>query len=689
MNDFEEIPLEPVAGERHGSALGDRLLVGLAVVVLLAGLTIGAGNFLSQFADDEPVPVAAASAPATTATPGPSRTPRPSPTPRALRELTLTPGTPPPPPDYGEPAFIGWLEAIGEVIVRAAPDHGAHEVARLAPGEVIQVERGDESESPWVQTHDVVSGWAATLDAQGSTVARLHEQREDSYPGGIFGLSGGEDGFVGVVWPPQTGRQPMFPFAVASADGEEWRAAGGLASSWHAWAAAWGPSGWLGASVVEGDTSGELWIWESADGLAWTPLGHLEGITGYPAPRQMVGSDGGYLLVLDGPEPDGSGVWFSPDGILWQETHDPLGVERARRDGYWYDDRRVAPAGSGFVAWTGSDPWVGSPTRGAYSANGRSWQPLDIDRLHGTLWLAAAGQRLLAIAHDGEGTARTWSGSLAEGTVRLERAPHLDAAFRDGVVTAMASDGEHAYAVGYEPDSQRPRLWRGDGTSWGGVRVPAAGFGGMPRDIVAGSGGVVVVGWRETAIGPSPVLWHLRSNGTWVVEHDPVVPAAYPDLSAEDCPSLATSGIEFMLLDFSLAPTCFGDGPMTFRAWSAECRDCAVPGHPPNGTSAWLLSPPRVLLLAPSESQEGWRREGVPHPELAWDDDWLNRWVEVTGHFADPAAESCRPTPPPGEEIYFFTGDAVVECLRRFVVTRVVPVDGPVGLASGGGGQGG
>ena len=52
------------------------------------------------------------------------------------------------------------------------------------------------------------------------------------------------------------------------------------------------------------------------------------------------------------------------------------------------------------------------------------------------------------------------------------------------------------------------------------------------------------------------------------------------------------------------------------------------------------------------------------------------RWVEVRGHFADPAAETCRvtdgapPTAPTGPQ-------AIEICMTSFVLTAIQPVPAP------------
>ncbi|MGH2358662.1 MAG: hypothetical protein ACRDGJ_11770, partial [Candidatus Limnocylindria bacterium] len=68
----------------------------------------------------------------------------------------------------------------------------------------------------------------------------------------------------------------------------------------------------------------------------------------------------------------------------------------------------------------------------------------------------------------------------------------------------------------------------------------------------------------------------------------------------------------------------------------------------------------------------------VLHPSLEFDPGWVRTWVEVTGHFDDPAATSCTFTPPREEE-WWYSGreQAINGCRIQFVVTAVTPVEGP------------
>ena len=92
----------------------------------------------------------------------------------------------------------------------------------------------------------------------------------------------------------------------------------------------------------------------------------------------------------------------------------------------------------------------------------------------------------------------------------------------------------------------------------------------------------------------------------------------------------------------------------------------------------WLAQPAdrRVIHLAPFQSDVWGAMDGVLHPSVQGKPP-LARWLEVTGHFDDPAAASCRWTPTLADEYWYSgTDDIVASCRARFVVT-LRPVNGP------------
>jgi hypothetical protein len=679
VSDIEDFPVETVAGSRPSSTLGDRLMIALAATALLGGLLIAASNFVGT--EDG---VAASSPSQAGQTSLPERTPRPSPTPRALREVTLEPGTPPAPPPPFDGYTTYWVETVRKTPILDASSDDAGLIELLPPGAVITAERfSTERDLTWlVVFRDEQQGWIRVLDEQGEPLVRVAPVVQGSFSGEIVDIAAGPNGFVAHAWAPVQGPSQPAPFTASSTDGEVWTVSSlPVQPGYGGWAAAWGPSGWLAAATVEGDGPPTVWIWESSDGVTWTPVGEMP-IPGQSGVQRMVASERGYLLLLSSLTGRGGAedltAWFSSDGITWQEsalqTLDLQGI-----DAYGGAQLRLRPTPHGFLGWAWSDGTVAT-TQVALSRNGRAWESVTISSGPiSMLNVAHAGDSVLALGLDADDRVRAWRGTLNDEGFSLEPAPHLELAFEGTVVTALTTDGDRAWAFGYERQRGAARAWVSDGRTWRSIAVPDGGFGGAPRQAAAGPRGVVVGGAQIGALATSPVLWHLRGDGTWVREAEPVA-QPLPEVAPDDCPPMPERAFEFVTLEPSVAVACFGDMPMSFVAWSVRCDDCWGEAPPDLQGPAWLLGAGPMLFLLPDEGDmnSGWWRQGALPPALRWSDELVDTWLRITGHFDDPAAAQCGQVPPDGAA-WWWAGPAVdvANCRGSFVVTEAVPVPAP------------
>lgn len=662
LSDIEEIPVETVAGERPSSAVGDRLLIGLAALALLGGALIAAGNFISGL-----LPEVAAQASPTQGveeTAEPSRTPRPTRSPRPLREVSVVPGDPPAPPQYAGSTTV-WLEVEEATPLRSDPFIGAVEVGTLEPGQVAIGDRPD-ADHDWAFVYEPQpGGWVRLLDGEGVQLVTFESRRNPTFGGHITAVATGPAGFVahGVI--PSSGYQPEESVMAFAADGVSWQSVQPLHSSpWGGASMAWGPSGWLAATAVESTTGGmRTWLFESADGQRWTSIGSLGAEEEYV--RQLLATDAGYLLVGDSGGSDDTNLWFSLDGLTWQEGVDPFSAVRDVAV-------QVIATPTQFVAWALTESDSGDPLV-ATSTNGRNWTAVPVDGdVSALLQLAVAdGDSLLGFARSDSGRLAAYRGSLRSGQVALSRDPSLELAFEGASVSALASDGATAIALGFEKDGGASLAWRSTGSGWRRLPVPDGGFGGVVRQAVTGQHGTVVVGAEYGAFGVSPVLWHLGAGDEWVREARPVVPAP-PEPTPEECGEPPDNALEFMVLDATLGASCFGDAPITFTAWSLECPGCYAPNGG-SGEPAWLMDPEHTLFLLPMEaSDSGWWKMAVLHPDLAWREELVGAWLRITGHYDDPAAADCRRNPPPDEEPYYGgPEDTRWVCRQAFVVTEL------------------
>ncbi|MDP9468336.1 MAG: hypothetical protein M3P32_06300, partial [Chloroflexota bacterium] len=275
------------------------------------------------------------------------------------------------------------------------------------------------------------------------------------------------------------------------------------------------------------------------------------------------------------------------------------------------------------------------------------------------------------------GAPRVWLGRVSGGELSWQRMPGA-ASFAGTVVTALVSTGDQAIAFGWDRTTEAPLTWTTTGSGWVRWELPAA-FGGIPQVAAAGGAGVVVVGHALSAPDEDPVVWHRAPNGSWQPERDPVI-AQLPEASAADCAPLPRDALAFVLLDRATAAFCYGDAPITFRAWSSPpCQDCEGGGGGGTFEPEWLAAPDTNRLRL-GLSRLAIVLVAVLPPTVATSTPaaWVETWLEVTGHFDDPASETCQYTPPPNEPTYYSGGPWVVNgCRQQFVVSSVRVVDGP------------
>jgi hypothetical protein len=83
-------------------------------------------------------------------------------------------------------------------------------------------------------------------------------------------------------------------------------------------------------------------------------------------------------------------------------------------------------------------------------------------------------------------------------------------------------------------------------------------------------------------------------------------------------------------------------------------------------------------MAAFREAESGGCGSAVPHPDVGLPE--MHQWLEITGHWADPAAEECRVMPlrEQGYGTGFVPGDSMrYHCRTKFVATTVTPAPAP------------
>lgn len=405
----------------------------------------------------------------------------------------------------------------------------------------------------------------------------------------------------------------------------------------------------------------------------------LGGLSGNSRLVQLLGSETGYLLETHeeiGGYPVSSTLWASADGLIWTESTVGIEIQGGA------EERRIASVAGGFYMWDNGLGFVTPGFTAAFSADGSTWSGVEHDAPNGVnLRLTGTQDRVVAIDHDRTTfDARVWSASVAGGRIVWERLEGSDQAFGGGVVTQVVSDGRRIFAFGWEWATEQPLVWTGNGVDWVREPLPAS-FGGLPIAAAAGPRGVVVLGYRHTFRGDNPIVWHRTAGADWLPEPDPLLPIVR-NPAPDECPLLPTEILGLIVADTAAVVSCHGDAPITFQAFSVPCSDCYswMEEGEGNPQPAWLLNPGRnALYLSHEESNDGnyWSRV-VLGPGITPDAVWTDTWIEATGHFDDPASETCR-RDVTAESLSWWTGQqaVVTQCRLVFVVTDVTVLSPP------------
>lgn len=662
MTDRFEIPLETSAGQRGPGSFGEKMGIAIAVIALLGGAFILGGKMLHR---DDAV-AAASSSPAVRAAP-PTLAPTAAPTPRVF---SVDAGPLPPAPHQSRSGFTGWIRALEDLPVRSAPSSGANQVGALARGEAAYVDE-IASATPdgitWLHLDEWSGGNGGTdglVAANRGTKDLVRRYAAPLVPSGAWlnGIAAGPGQFLAYGYRPSDASGSSEPFMIQSPDGRTWEpvslaAFGGSLPE----RVIYGPAGWLAVGIVastDGNSNG-VWLWRSSDGIHWNSLGRVNGTQGY-YPSQLVANGDGYELVLDTGRRSSEAAWHSSDGLTWTESLGFTGGASA-----------IVATRTGFYALpfdtTGGGPF-GLPSAGLRSAEGVSWAPVTDGPAGRVAGIVALRDGLLAIdASPVTGAPRVWMRARADDASGWFRMPDLPES-SGTAVAVVAGDGQRVVAVGWEQATVEPVVWTGDGTRWERTVLPAGAFGGaIPTQVAANAGGMIAIGSAPTLQAENPVIWQAPTGGAWRARAVPEL-AKVGEATAAHCPASPSDVIELLVLPVPRAIACFGHAQMTVRAWLTTCDGCAGVG-PGQLSPGWLLGPDMVGI-SPVQGQQDMQARLIPG--IAADPRWQSQPVEITGHYDDPLATSCRYIPDViagGSPIS--RADLVNQCRQTFIITRV------------------
>ena len=669
MRDRDDIPLETTEGRGTGSGIGDRLVVALAALALLGGVLILVGKGLGgehrgSSASGSPSASAASSAVAEA-----TATPSEAPETITLQERPLPSIEPEPPAP-----FSGWIRLERDLTLYEDSTTGANRIGALGKGELAYAEEapGRGAGVYWLRIDAPNPPGFIAAGEGGKLFVHRYVSTPTAYGGSIAGLAGSPRGFVAWGNTASHSNAQAAPFLAASTDGHAWQAV-----DYRPFGKAWlrsvsfGPSGWIAvgsAPIYNTAVTSDLWVWASSDGRSWRTLGSLP-IDANEQETTLLGSGGGYLMLLSSYR-SSSGViqaWWSSDGSTWTKSQLPDGIGPAAQ--------HVVATRSGFYAWP--DPGNGPRSLATYSADGRNWVDLPAPPISASGRVIANGDGLLAVdASPVTGAPRAWTGRFSKGGISWsEVVPRLPRTFG---YASIASDGSTAILFGWDRPSDALRAWAFNGSGWTGVALAAETFGGVvPTTAVGSPLGFVVLGSNLNLRADNPVFWSGTAAGNWAPEDSPVV-APIGERTDLHCPSKPADAAAFASLDAASAVICFGRSPITFRAYAGRCDGCTGPSGDVF-TPTWLADPQQnQLFLSPIKSEDSWWFNSRRSQMLADDPAWVDHWVQVTGHFDDPASPSCHWVPDPHSGGAFYSAQSTINgCRTQFVVTRMQVVAAP------------
>lgn len=569
---------------------------------------------------------------------------------------------------------------VDNLRVRDEPVDGAI-VATLQSGDIVQI-HGEPRALDGSDWYPILKGTAtvgwASAGPEGQYL-ELHRYLAQEVPAKVEGVAGGPTGYL--AWGISAGRdlEHRDRFVAVSHDGAAWELGQVPAevSAAAEVAVDYGPAGWLLAASNADDTA-TAGFWRSADGLAWDAVAANIGPS--LAIQSIVGSTSGYLAdVYDYRNQDWRyAVFASRDGASWREVD----IGPVTRFG------ETAEAGDGFVLWSEDPEQPEGPNGIRYSPDGgTTWVDPSMDGIYPApahiAAIAVADRHFVALTIDGStegGAVGTWTATLPLRSdakwpaLEWRRQSSTDALLAAAAIGRLVVLDGRVVALGNTYERGEPVAWSTlDGSSWEQVAAGGQGMAAALGPSAVGASGLVGVAYDITVAGNNPRFWHSTDAAAWEGEASPAI-AAVDHAGVGGCPERPSTMLDFVAVPGAIGAECFGDAPISFRAWQTLGGGCG--GYQPGiFEPGWLAAPFASLALnfAPDKVEYnawncGW---GTVHPDMgALPPD--QQWVQVTGHWADPASATCRVRPDRAYPGIYAARSLAFECRTMFVATAVL-----------------
>lgn len=486
----------------------------------------------------------------------------------------------------------------------------------------------------------------------------------------ISRLAGTPDGFLamGIATIHGESRPTLLD---GSADGSTW-AALDLSGVGEVFGFAAGPSGQLLGVWNDADPEGQ--IYRSDDGSTWSPLDLHSELAPMGSHFQTITAGGaGFSLVAPGEQ-----AWTSVDGRAWSLVP-PLPDDQVDT---------VVVRDNAFIAYQSG--LYGSRAGMLVSSDGHTWSLAQLPAAiadHGAILNTneTAGGLIALVCmsrewhHCGPDTPlEVWRLELhptADGVTALwqEEVAASEQFLGYAATTATSASGQLT-VLGYDMTTMQATVWTtGDGASWTRKALSSDVFGGgVPSLLAAGVGGFVTLGFSEpTLAGTGRAFWRSTDGLSWTPVSEPLVPPS-PAVPQGECPPQPTTVAALMAIGEIKAAACYGSQPLTLRGYSSDCGGCGgVFGA--HGVPEWMTWPfaPWYLGEPPGDESQGRHIGAWLSPSAHLAPPPAGTPVIVTGHYSDPASDSCRLIPDLLPSDLLPAADSIARCQRSFVVTSI------------------
>lgn len=496
------------------------------------------------------------------------------------------------------------------------------------------------------------------LQASPTPVTAVLRERTSDIAGepSIFEVIATPDGFLAHGWFDGPAQALMLR---GGPDGASWQALDAQAafgSPLESLAA--GPNGYLAVRGIGGPSEdGGTEAWLSSDGRTWERVDQPAWAS-FEVSAPVVGGPWGYAVegLLRRAGDSVPAVWASRDGRSWSQM--PL----AEGNGYLV----VHDAGAVHVE---HDTGRVRETR-----DGRSWTERTSLPIAGAVRLIALAGRLVAVA-PAQGIF-VGDVSAGAGDLQWQLVHDLRGTSDSLTFAAVASRTNQALILAYDLGLKLPvAMTSSEGLVWAESTLGSSAFGGGVPDRVVGSANTfLALGWDTNEIGETRDRAWVSADGiSWArAGAGPLLPM--PPATTPSCPTdPSLEDLVSPTFPASASPVCFGDRPITLRGFAHGCGGCGgVTGM--TGTPAWLADPLGYFdfWIGPTADPESLRLGVEIDPASGLETPAPGAFLEVTGHFSDPASADCRWEPFAGEFAYVPPVPAVqAGCRQRFVASSI------------------